>query len=152
MAIFFGLLVCYLGIRVAFGYNWVWVPKSILNKKIPSYLLIKVIDQILRFLKFLKKWSYPRYEWLTQRTSIRLINGLMIFFIGLSFALCPPIPLTGLFAYIAIFFISIGLLNDDGIYIAFGYFFTILYSALALALFKCFSIIQIIAYIKNLLG
>jgi len=152
IAIFFGLLVCYLGLRIALGKSFVWVPKWLRSKKIPSYFLVKVLHQILSFLKFMKKWSHPRYPWATQGTLAQVINGLMIFFVGLSFTLCPPIPLIGLLAFIAIFFIAIGLLNDDGIYTMAGYFCTLIYFILTCVLLKFFSLSQIIDYLQHLTG
>ena len=152
IALLFGIFVSYLGLRIALKKSFVWIPKWLRSKKIPSYFLIKVIQQILGFLKFMKKWSHPRYEWATQGTVARVITGLMIFFVGLSFTICPPLPLTGIVAFIAMFFISIGLLNDDGIYIGIGYFFTIFYFLLALVLLKYCSLSQLIDYMKCLIA
>jgi hypothetical protein len=150
VAFFLGLFISYLGLRIALGRKFIWMPKRLLHKKIPSYFLIKVIRQILHFLKFMKKWSYPRYLWFTQKTLTRVINGLMISVVGLSFALMPPIPLTGLLAFIAIFTISIGLLNDDGIYIVVGYFCAGFYFVFACFLLKYFSLSQVAGWIKDL--
>jgi hypothetical protein len=147
VAIFLGLFIGYLGLRIAMGRSAVWMPKRFLYKKIPSYFLIKVIQQILRLLKFMKKWSHPRYVWATQKTSTRVINGLMISFVGLSFALAPPVPLAGFIAFIAIFSISIGLLNDDGMYIMAGYFFAIFYFVLTFFLLKFCSLTQMVDWV-----
>jgi hypothetical protein len=148
IAIFFGVIVCYLGLRIALGKSFVWVPQYILNKKIPSYALIKATRQILPLLKFMRKWSYPRYAWATHGTSMRVVNGLMISFVGLSFALSPPVPLASFIAFFAIFSISIGLLNDDGIYIMIGHFFAIFYFVLTFLLLKFCSLSQMIDLIK----
>ncbi len=148
-AIFFGPLIGYLGLRIAINRSFIWMPKQLLHKKIPSYFLIKVIHQSLSLLKYMKKLSHPRYVWITQRPSIRVINGLMISFVGLSFALSPPIPLTGFIASIAIFSISIGILNNDGIYILAGYSCAVFYFFLTAFLLKFCSLSQMIDWVKQ---
>jgi hypothetical protein len=151
ISIFLGLFISYLGLRIAMGRSFVWMPKRLLHMKIPSYFLNKVLRQILHLLKFLKKWSYSRYVWATERSSTRVTNGLMISFVGLSFALSPPVPLAGFIAFIAIFSISIGLLNDDGIYIIVGYICAIFYFALTLFLLKFCSLSQMVDWIHTVI-
>jgi hypothetical protein len=150
VAIFLGLFISYLGLRIALGEKLVLVPKQFLHKKIPSYFLIKVIHQIIGLLNLIKRRSHPRYVWMTQNTLTRVINGSIISLVGLSFALTPPVPLAGFIAFIAIFSISIGILNDDEIYILMGYLFSVFYFVVAFLLFKYFSIIQMIGWIKHL--
>ena len=96
----------------------------------------------------MKKWSKPRYAWATQLHSTRVINGLTISLVGLSFALSPPVPLAGFVAFIAIFSIAIGLLNEDEIYIIIGYFCALFYFVLTFFLLKFFSVSQMIDWIK----
>ena len=148
IAIFLGLFIGYLGVRIAMGRSFIWLPKWVLRKKIPSYFFLKVVQQILRLLKFMKKWSTPRYAWATQLHSTRVINGLTISLVGLSFALSPPVPLAGFVAFIAIFSIAIGLLNEDEIYIIIGYFCALFYFVLTFFLLKFFSVSQMIDWIK----
>ena len=148
ISIFLGLFIGYLGVRIAVGRSFIWMPKWLLRKKIPSYFFLKVVQQILGLLKFMKKWSKPRYAWATQLTSTRVINGLTISLVGLSFASSPPVPLAGFIAFIAIFFIAIGLLNEDGHYIIAGYFCALFYFVLTFFLLKFCSLSQMIDWIK----
>ena len=150
VAFFLGLLIGYLGVRIAMGNSWIWVPRSLLGKKIPSYLLVKIVEQILRFLRFMKRWSHPRYGWATQHVTTRVVNGLAISLVGLFFAISPPVPLSGLVAFAAIFSIAIGLLNDDGIYLCVGYSCSLIYFAIALCLLKFCSVSQMIGWLKYL--
>ncbi|HEY5235174.1 MAG TPA: exopolysaccharide biosynthesis protein [Rhabdochlamydiaceae bacterium] len=146
VAVFLGLFIAYLGLRIAVAKSFIWMPQVILRKKIPSYFLIKVIKQILRFLKFMKKWSHPRYVWATQQTTTRIVNGLMIALVGVSLAISPPIPFSGLLAFVAVFSIAIGLLNDDGIFIIMGYICTLLYFITILFLLKVCSFSQMLEW------
>src|SRR5579871_3884943 len=41
----FGLLICYLGVRITFSSNKIWLPQNLLKKKISSYLLKKALFQ-----------------------------------------------------------------------------------------------------------
>ncbi len=149
IAIFFGLLICYLGLRIAMTRSFIWMPKALLNKKIPSYLLIKVINQILYFLKFMRRWSRPRYVWMMQNPALHVTTGLMIALVGLSIALCPPLPVVGILSFVAIFLTTIGLLNDDGIYIIAGYVSTILYFITVVVLLKYLSFGKLLEMTHN---
>ncbi len=150
ISIILGLVIASLGVRIAFGSSSIWMPKFLLNKKIPSYFLTKVIQQILKFLKFMKRWSHPRYIWATQHPVARVMNGIVIALAGLSFAICPPIPFTSLTACLGIFAIGIGLLNDDGIYILIGYICSIIYFVTVFYCLKFFSITQLVEWIQCL--
>lgn len=149
ISIFLGFLICYLGLRLAMFRSAIWMPKSLLHKKLSSYLLIKVINQILKFLKFISRWSRPRYVWMTQNSTFHVITGLMIALVGLSIALSPPLPFVGLLSFAAIFLIAIGLLNNDGIYIGIGYFFSISCVVVVIFLLKFFSLSKIMEMIHN---
>lgn len=150
ISIVLGFLICYLGLRLAMFRSAIWMPKALLNKKLSSYLLIKVINQILKFLKFISRWSRPRYVWMTHNSTFHVITGLMIALVGLSIALSPPLPFVGLLSFAAIFLIAIGLLNNDGIYIGIGYFFAVSCVVVVILLLKFFSLSKIMEMIHNL--
>ena len=151
VGIFLGLIISYLGVRIAIAKSFIWMPKKLLHKKIPSYFLIKVIKQLLHFLKLMKRWSWSRYAWLAQDPKMRFTTGLMIALVGLSIAISPPLPLIGLFTFVSIFLLAIGLLNNDGIYIILGYVTTIFYFVVTIFLLKYFFIsILVINYATRL--
>jgi hypothetical protein len=149
-ALFFGPLICYLGLRIAFNKKSIWLPEFAQKKKIPFWLLKTSVKQILFGLKILNKWSRPRYFWATHPLVTNRLNGVMIAIVGISLALCPPVPLTGMIAFAAILFIGIGLLNDDGIYLILGYVFTLSYFVFSIFLLKVFSLRGLIDFVVNL--
>lgn len=149
-ALILGPVIIYLGVRLSIKKSAIWMPKSFLKKKIPSYFLVKVIKQILRFLKFMKHWSCPRYVWATQHRITRILNGWMIACVGLSLTISPPVPLTGFVAFAAIFLIAIGMLNDDGVYIMLGYICTLAYLVLAFFLLKYMSVTDMIHWVRQI--
>lgn len=151
IAIVLGLFISYLGISIAVGKNFIWVPKFLLHKRIAPFFLTKIINQILAMLKFMKRWSRPRYEQAMQKNTTRVVNGLVITLVGLCLATSPPVPLTGMIASISIFLIAIGLLNDDGIYLILGYVFALLYLLTVLLLLNYFSFTGIFEWFKKIL-
>lgn len=97
----------------------------------------------------MKNWSQPRYEEIIQKNSTRIVTGLMIALVGLCLASCPPIPLISLLGSLAIFSIGIGVLNSDGLYIVFGYFFALSYCITVLLLLNYFSFAECFEWIMN---
>lgn len=150
IAVPLGLFISYLGLRNALGSSFVWCPKFLRRKKISSYLLTKVIHQILQMLTFIKRWSKPRFQW-PQKRGAHIISGLVIALVGLCISLAPPIPLTGMLASLGIFFIAIGFLNSDGLYILLGYVAAFLYVIMAICLFYYCPMTKIFAWVKNLI-
>lgn len=142
-----GPFITYLGFRIAIGRHFVWIPKWMERKKIPAKLLLKNTKLLLKFLKFVKRWSYPRLLWTTQRYSA--LNGIMISVVGISLSIAPPIPFVSWVAFLAILLIGIGLLNDDGYYIIAGYGAAIFYFILTCILLKCCSTTKMISWITG---
>lgn len=149
LAIFFGIFIAYLGIRIVLGNHFICLPKFILKKKIPPFFF-GIIPIFLKLLKFMRHFSCPRYQWATRLKSTRIINGIMIFIVGLSMAISPPVPLTGWIACLAIFFLAIGLLNDDGAYVIFGIGTSIFYLLTVIFMLHFYSVSQMSEWINCL--
>ena len=143
-----GIGVVYLGIRIAFFNQSIWLPASILRKQVPKCFLAMATRQLLSFLKIMKRWTKPRYEWIFHHSMLRKCNGIFIALVGLSILLCPPIPLIGYISYLAVFFICIGLLNQDGVYIILGYLFSVLYFSMVLVMNHFFSLGKLLHWFK----
>lgn len=126
----FGLLIAFIGLKIAFG-KYAWLPEKILAKEISASTVQKITDHLLWLLKKMHTWIYPRLTWMCQYQVMQVLNGLAIFFLGILLALPLPIPFSNLMAAWPIFFIGLGLLEDDGACIIIGY----LLSFLALAFF-----------------
>lgn len=116
----FGIAIGFIGLRMAFGYH-PWWPEWIMKKTISYSLLEKIIKMILRLMDFLQKFSYPRMTFFTIDPILHRIHGLLIFFLGLILALPLPIPLSNIPPALAVLFISLGLLENDGVFIMIGY-------------------------------
>lgn len=116
----FGLAIAFLGLKMTFG-KYAWLPKSLLEKKVPSLLLQKITNKILWLVRKIKRWTYPRLTWLFQNTISDIVNGLIITFLGLCLALPLPIPFSNLGVAWAIFLLSLGLLEKDGLLVIVSY-------------------------------
>jgi hypothetical protein len=95
------------------------------KKKLPSDLIAKVINKSLWLLKKMKRFTHPRLTYLCQYPFSSIVNGLFIAFLGLLLALPLPIPLSNMVAAWAIFLISLGVIENDGIFVGVGYLITV---------------------------
>jgi hypothetical protein len=118
----FGLLIMFVALRIAFGHR-LWLPKSLLEKKIPRHTLKKVIA---RSTWVMQKFTHPRLAWLCNQGVLHVVHGLVLAVLGLFLALPLPIPLTNIIAAWSILIISIGLIEEDGVFIIIGYAIPIL--------------------------
>lgn len=112
----FGLAIAFLGLRLAFGKK-VWLPKSLLEKKVPVETLQKTADMALGLVRKVRPWIHPRISWLCYSFA----NGLIISALGIFLALPLPIPLSNLASAWSILLISLGILEDDGLFVLIGY-------------------------------
>lgn len=116
----FGIAIAFIALRIGFGHQ-IWLPKSILKKKIPEASLNKVLKASIALTKKIKRFTHPRMLWLCTPHFLHILHGIVLALLGLFLALPLPIPLSNLIAAWAIFLISFGLLEDDGLFILIGY-------------------------------
>jgi hypothetical protein len=116
----FGLGIAFMGLRMVFGKH-IWLPKNLLSKNISKDTLSKIVDKTLVLLNKIKPWIHPRLYWLCHSSFMESVHGLTICVIGIFLALPLPIPLSNLTAAWSIFLLSLGILEDDGLFILIGY-------------------------------
>lgn len=137
VSILFGIIIAFMGLRIAFGRH-VWLPKKMLSKTVHSKEIQKVAQKCLQLMKKMKRFVYPRMCWLSAHGTMQIFNGLLIFMLGIFLALPLPIPFTNLAAGWSILLLSLGMLEDDGVFVLLGYFvslFTvILFATILLAI------------------
>lgn len=121
----FGLAIAFLGLRIAFG-KQVWLPSTLLSKKISSSTMQKLTKNALWLIQKITPLVHPRLTVLCEARGMNRFNGLLMAFLGLALALPLPIPFSNLIAAWAIFLIALGLSEDDGLFILFGYLLSIL--------------------------
>lgn len=143
LAIPFGFIIAYLGVRFAF-LTKSWTPEFILKKKLPSKVLNFVLNQVLYFIKMIAKFSYPRWILLSNQSTMHKISGTLISLVGICLAISLPIPLSGYISAAAILFIGVGILNDDGLLLCIGYALAIFYIAFVVITLNYLSITDLI--------
>lgn len=121
----FGLAIAFIGLKMAFG-KYAWLPKKILAKTISPHTLQKITKKILWLLKKMQRWISPRLTLLCYYPALKIVNGLLISILGILLALPLPAPFSNLMAAWAIFLIGLGILKEDGLFILFGYFVSLL--------------------------
>ena len=134
----FGLTIAFIGLQMIFG-KYAWLPKIISTKTIASHNLQTITDKILWLLKKINRWVHPRLSLLCHHPAWQIINGLFIFVLGLLLALPMPIPFSNLLAAWSLFFMGVGLLKDDGVFVLISYF---------IALFTCAFFVATVLLIK----
>ena len=137
----FGIVIALIALRMAFGKN-IWLPKKVLSKTVSSKTIQKMTQKSLRVMQKMRRFIHPRLNMLCEKGVIRVFNSLLICVQGVFLALPLPIPLSNIAAGWAILFLSLGLLEDDGLFVLFGYaisLLTFIFFILLLLSFKLFA-------------
>ena len=113
-----------LGIQMALGRRYPWLPKSITRLEFPRSLSQKLLKHIRRFTVWLEKIVRSRWQQVANNSYTGRINGGCIAW--LSILLMLPIPLTNPLPAIAILLLAIASVEADGLLMCIGYFLTIL--------------------------
>jgi hypothetical protein len=121
----FGLLLAFLGLRVAFAKK-LWWPEWILNKEIPYQTFKAVITKMIMVAKMLQKVLKPRLVPVVRHPLMHRIHGLLIFTLSILLSLPLPIPFTNMLTAIPIFCLGLGLLEDDGAVVILAYVLAII--------------------------
>lgn len=74
---------------------------------------------------------------------MRKINGGLICLMGIFLAISLPIPLSSYISSVAILFLGVGILNDDGMWILIGYPIAVFYIVFVLVTSSYISIVDL---------
>lgn len=99
------------------------LPRSLGERQLPAAIQKRIVGGSVRLLRWLEKLVRPRRtRWLAWRAA-RFVNALLIVFLALLLALpIPPIiPFTNSFPGYAIIFLSMSMMEEDGVMIWIGY-------------------------------
>ena len=115
-----GLLFALFGLRIAFEKH-PWWPEWFLKRTLPSATLERLIQRSIRLIRWAEKLLKPRMHFLQRWPIFRMVNGLVIFSCGVALSLPIPIPFTNTIPALAILFLSMGIMEEDGLFILLGY-------------------------------
>ena len=130
----FGLILIFLGLRVAFGKR-LWWPKWILNKSFSSSIVDKLVNKTIYVMQKMQKFFHPRLQFLTKESHLHRLHGLVVAILAIFLSLPLPIPFTNMLAALPILSMGLGLLEDDGVFILIAYGLALVCIGLFLALF-----------------
>lgn len=110
----FGLAIALIGARLALGQK-PWLPRRLLEARLPPGMLHKILRAAGRVVRFLELILRPRLVFLHESLVFQKIAGTLIFFSGLMLLLPLPIPLTNLFPAATVVLLAAGSLERDGV-------------------------------------
>lgn len=111
-----GFLIIMLTLQIIFKNKDLWLPSFIDKRKISVKVIVKVIDYSFPVMRFIEKFSMPRYPFL-----LSLGEGFSSFvMLVLAVVLFLPIPLVNFIMAFLICLISISLIERDGLLLILG--------------------------------
>lgn len=119
----FGGIIFFIGISNLLNKS-LWLPNTLKIKTYPAEKLRKALNKGLKWFHFLEKISKPhRISFLISNKIASKINGFSILF-GSVLLMLPfgLVPFSNTLPAITILFLSVGILQKDGIIIILGYF------------------------------
>ena len=135
LSIPFGAMVAMAGGRMALG-KGPWIPRRLLDRRLPSTLFRLSFHSMAVLLRPLERWVRPRGRFLTEHPGVRRLNGAALALAGAL--LMPPLPPPlGLPPALAGLMLSVGIIEDDILFIASGWA-ALLFSIGAMTLFAMY--------------
>ena len=131
-----GMPLVYLALQLTLGQR-PWLPSFISNRSFSRTGLATVMDQAKPWLERSERFLHPRLGALSRGRMERVIGVLMLI---LAIAVVLPIPFGNMIPALGIIFFSLGLMEEDGLWIIAGFLTMIsgavILSTLLWALFK----------------
>jgi len=121
----FGAAIVLLSVAITMN-RLPWLPQRILDRPLETAKLLPALRKGVAIVSKLDAWVLPRMPMLTSGPFARF-NGLVLIFAGLL--LMAPfglIPFSNTAPAVAILFLTMGMLQRDGLFILLGYLATIL--------------------------
>lgn len=139
ISVIFSVPIVLFAIQMIFAKKILWLPEIIAKRTIHKSTISKVVHAAVPYLIKVEYFLKPRWTFMTSRF-MEIINGSVIFCLALLLML--PIPLSNfIFAALLIIF-SLGLIENDGLFLVIGYVGAIFYTS--------FIYVFIVAVIKHL--
>lgn len=112
-----GLPILFVAIQMALGYKRVYLPKWIMESSVPTTDFQGVMKKMTPWLERLEKLTKPRLSFLVAGSAERWLGAFCAL---LAFLLILPIPLGNLLPALGILFVSMGLIERDGVCVLVG--------------------------------
>lgn len=112
-----GIPLMIVSLQLLLGFRKPWLPSWIANRSLKRKDVEKLFNKILLILEKYESVIRPRWKFVTHRNAQRLLGLLLLI---LAFIIALPIPFGNMLPAIIIIIISLGLIEQDGVVIAFG--------------------------------
>ncbi|MGB8819468.1 MAG: exopolysaccharide biosynthesis protein, partial [Rhizobiaceae bacterium] len=114
----FGFCLALVSLQVLFGAKQLWLPQQLRAMKVDGGMLKSGIGHATRWLRWSEKWLKPRRgpQWVLNH--IRPAAGLPVLILALIIAI--PIPFGNIVPCVALLFLALGLIAEDGLAVAVG--------------------------------
>ena len=120
LSVVFGVVLVFVGLRIAFGHR-PWLPRWVLDRPLKKESLLGLARGLASFERRTSKMLRPRLVVLCRDPRMHRLNGILVALMGILLALPLPIPFTNIPAAIPILMLGLGMLEDDGLFVVFGY-------------------------------
>lgn len=127
---FFGIPICLVGIQLILKYETPWIPKKVQTYQIERETVLLVLRKSIPYILKIEQFIRPRLTYLTQNLAEQII-GVFVLVLGVIIAL--PIPFGNFLGGLGLVFISLALIEKDGIFALIG---TTLTLGISFAIFK----------------
>lgn len=133
----FGAIIFLIGISIMFD-RAPMLPERFMTRTFPSGTLRTVLKKGAVWLERLEKISHPRFCGLTKGRGMHKLNGAMLV-LGAVLLMFPfgLVPFSNTLPGLAILFLAVGILQEDGYFVLFGYLTnlaTIIYFTILIAM------------------
>jgi len=110
-----------LGMQLGLGFARPWLPQRLVRLHLSPAITTRLLKNLSRLLRPLERLVQPRLEVLVFNGLSRRLIGLCIAWCAVLSALPLPIPFTNKVPALAMLFLSLGMIEFDGILILIGY-------------------------------
>ncbi len=115
----FGLVILLLGLRFAFR-RQPWLPQKLLDAKLPSKLLLKILVGGGKVLGMLERFLRPRFFSVFDYRLTQFLGGAAISLCGFLLLLPLPIPLSNLLPALVVVILAASFSERDGLMLGTG--------------------------------
>lgn len=112
-----GIALMVLALQMVARREFPWLPQRVLNKRLPADPKMRLVNAMVKFIAFFERFVKPRLTFISRRRTFAMAMGGVVVLCGVS--MCIPIPLTNTAPALGVFFIGLGLLEEDA-FVALG--------------------------------
>jgi len=109
-----GLIIALIAIQMVFGRDHVWLPEWMMTRRVDGAKFDRALDFMRRPVRWIDHITRPRLRWLL-RWPMVLPLQLLCVFCGLAMPFMEMLPLTASIAALAVLFVALAILADDGL-------------------------------------